>query len=172
MTSPPANPLYLRLFADRSAVHVPQSRSLCRDPDLVPEGERERAQRALVEAVVRNMGTQELFAIASGQLGANALLTAAAARRRDQSAEEERGVSQVGERDRSLDFVFCGAIYLSCTGAIHFSSVRVSVGLFVGRKILRVEYRRRLMEDSHPQQGANSHNVRRRQFPSFPLATP
>lgn len=58
------------------------------------DGDRERAQRALVEAVVRNMGTQELFAIASGQLGANALLTAAATQRRDQT-EEERGVSQV-----------------------------------------------------------------------------
>lgn len=59
--------------------------------------ERER-QRALAEAVVRQMDTHELVAIASGRLGAGSLLTSGrGATRVSERAnpEESRGVSQV-----------------------------------------------------------------------------
>lgn len=59
--------------------------------------ERER-QRALAEAVVRQMDTHELVAIASGRLGAGALLTAGRGGQRVRERadpEESRGVSQV-----------------------------------------------------------------------------
>lgn len=72
-----------------------QSRSFCRDPDaLQMDMERER-QRAIAEAVVRQMNAHELVAIASGRLGRRSLLTGGLGGLRGGDAEEARGVSQV-----------------------------------------------------------------------------
>lgn len=65
-----------------------------------------RSQRALAEAVVRNMDTRDLVAVASGRLGADALAAAAAERSRDRSSrssesDEPRGINQVRSGDLS-----------------------------------------------------------------------
>ncbi|CAN0117123.1 unnamed protein product [Ectocarpus sp. 6 AP-2014] len=73
------------------------TRTLCRDPDLLqPEGYMER-QQALAEAVVRQMDTHELVAIASGRFGSGGGLLSRGrgrASRRFQRAEQTAGVSQ------------------------------------------------------------------------------
>ncbi|CAN0069048.1 unnamed protein product, partial [Ectocarpus sp. 12 AP-2014] len=73
------------------------TRTLCRDPDLLqPEGYMER-QQALAEAVVRQMDTHELVAIASGRFGSGGRLLSRGrgrASRRFQQAEQTAGVSQ------------------------------------------------------------------------------
>ena len=80
----------------RTACARIQTRSLCRDPELLhDEVERER-QRALAEAVVRHMDTHDLVAIASGRLGAGGLLASRRRRAPEQTdVDQTAGVSQV-----------------------------------------------------------------------------
>lgn len=74
-----------------------QSRNLCRDPEAIhAEVEREQ-QRALAEAMVRNMGTQELVAIASGRVSAGLTGTSRGQQRSRAAVDEEQraGISEV-----------------------------------------------------------------------------
>lgn len=69
-----------------------QSRNLCRDPEGIhAEVEREQ-QRALAEAMVRNMDTHELVAIASGRVSAGLTGT---------SRSQQRSRAAVGEEPRT-----------------------------------------------------------------------
>lgn len=92
-----------------SAHRCEQSRNLCRDPEAIHAEVEHEQQRALAEAMVRNMDTHELVAIASGRVSAGLTGSSRSQQRSRVAVDEEQraGISEVKLRMFLVGIFIC-----------------------------------------------------------------